>query len=400
MIIKKNMKRVVVLMLLLLFSTSCESRESNSDVDILRKIDTMSLEEKIGQMMMVGLDGYSINKESLRMIKEYHIGGFVILGKNIKDSETLLNLVNALKAKNKEKNSVPLLLSIDEEGGIVSRLPHPFVNLPSNNRVGSKNDEELARKLGVLQAKKLNYFGLNMNFAPVLDINSNLNNPVIGSRSYGNNPDLVSRMGIQTIKGIESEGIIPVVKHFPGHGDTSVDSHTSLPIVHHDIDRLTEFELIPFEEAVKHNVNVIMTAHILLPKIDNESPATLSKAIITDILRERLGFDGVVITDDLTMGAISKNYQLGEAVVKAILAGNDMVLIAHGEENRKQAVASLLSAVRSGKIPEKRIDESVYRILCLKNKYKLTDEIFEQEQNAAIEINNKINALLRKHFNH
>ena len=236
-----------------------------------------------------------------------------------------------------------------------------------------------------------------MDFAPVLDINSNPSNPVIGNRSFGSNVNIVTKLGIQTMKGIRSQNIIPVVKHFPGHGDTSVDSHLGLPSVNNDLKRLKNFELVPFAEAIKNNADAVMIAHILLPKIDSENPSSLSKIIITNILRKDLNFNGVIITDDMTMGAIIKNYNISEAAVKSVKAGTDIVLVCHGYDNEVAVIGALKNAVLKGDISKQCIDQSVYRILSLKKKYKLKDEIVNSVD--LVEINNKIYNLLKKYKN-
>jgi beta-N-acetylhexosaminidase len=217
---------------------------------------------------------------------------------------------------------------------------------------------------------------------------------VIGERAFGTTPEIVSKLGIQTMKGIQSQNVISVVKHFPGHGDTSVDSHVGLPSVNHDLDRLYNFELKPFASAIQNGADAMMIAHILLPKIDANHPASLSQTVITDILRNDLQFDGVVLTDDMTMGAIVTNYDLGEAAVKSINAGSDIVLVCHSLENEKQVIDALTSAVKAGTIPIDRVNESVYRILKLKQKYRLTDQ---QVDSVDIdEINSAVVRLLEK----
>lgn len=235
-------------------------------------------------------------------------------------------------------------------------------------------------------------FGFNMDFAPVLDINSNPKNPVIGDRAFGSELEIVRDLGIETMKGIQSGGIISVIKHFPGHGDTSVDSHIGLPTVEHDIERLNSLELVPFRDAIKDGADTVMVAHILLSKIDPDYPSSLSKTVITGILREKLGFKGVVISDDMTMGAIVENYEIGNAAIKAINAGSDIVLVAHGYDNSLAVINSIKEAVTNGIISEERLNESVYRILSLKQKYNITDDI---KDSIDIEgINNSIQEIL------
>lgn len=262
---------------------------------IEEQIKNMTLNEKIGQMVMVGLNGYAIDDGARMMIESYYVGGFVLFGHNIESSEQLLNLINSLKKSN-SKNKTPLFLSVDEEGGRVSRMPDEFKKLPANKTIAKVNSVEFSYKIGSILAEEVKSFGFNMNFAPVLDINSNPQNPVIGDRSFGSDEKIVSELGIQTMKGIQAGGIIPVIKHFPGHGDTSIDSHVDLPSLDNDMDRLKSFELVPFKGAIQNQADAVMVAHILLNKIDPQNPASMSKIIITDLLRKQLNFNGLIIT--------------------------------------------------------------------------------------------------------
>jgi beta-N-acetylhexosaminidase len=352
---------------------------------ITEQIKEMTLDEKIGQMIIAGIDGYEMNENEKGLIQNYHIGGFILFGRNIESPEQLRELNNSIKSAN-SASRIPLILSVDEEGGRISRIPKVIKNLPTNKAIGKINNEEFSYEIGLLLAEKVKAFGFNMNFAPVLDINSNPKNPVIGDRAFGSKVEVVSDLGVQTMMGIKFRGVVPVVKHFPGHGDTSVDSHVGLPSVDHDLERLKSFELIPFEKAINNGAESVMVAHILLPKIDADNPASLSSAVITDILRKQLNFEGVVITDDMTMGAITKNYDLAAAAVQAVKAGNDIILVAHKYENVLFTFHTLNKAVLDGIIEEERIDQSVYRILKLKQDYHLQDDAV---QSADIEKMNK-----------
>ena len=218
-----------------------------------------------------------------------------------------------------------------------------------------------------------------MDFAPVLDINSNPNNTVIGERAFGDNADIVTRLGIKTMEGIRDGGIIPVVKHFPGHGDTDVDSHYGLPIVTKTLDELNSLEFIPFKEAINNGADVVMISSIILSSIDSENPSTMSEKVMTDILRGDLGFDGVIATDDMTMAAIMDNYNLTDAVVMSIKSGADLVLVCHGYDNILNSILAVKDAVNSGIISEERIDESVDRILKLKEKYNVSNDAINTE---------------------
>lgn len=353
-------------------STNISEPSKQTKDTIEAMINNMTIEEKIGQMVIVGVEGDAISSNIQRMIQEYHVGGFIFMGKSVKNTTQLLKLVNDIKTTNSD-NETPLFLSIDQEGGRVDRLPDEFKEYPTNEEIGKINNKELSYNIGRAMAYEISSFGFNMDFAPVLDINSNPKNTVIGDRAFGTSSQIVSSLGVETMKGLRDSNVISVVKHFPGHGDTAVDSHVGLPKVNKDLRSLNSSELIPFREAIKNNVDGIMIAHILLPKIDSKYPATLSKVVISDILRGHMGFKGVVITDDMTMGAITKNYRVGDAAVQSINAGSDIILIAHDYSKGIDVINSIVSAVNNGNIKMDRIDESLYRILKLKEKYKLED---------------------------
>ncbi|CDO04248.1 Beta-hexosaminidase A precursor [Oceanobacillus picturae] len=354
-----------------------EMDSEESSVDALKeavqdKISSMTMEEKVGQMLMIGFEGTQVNDQTRNFMQENHIGGVILFERNITDSKQLLNLNRELKELNADSQDIPLFISVDEEGGVVSRMPPKIVNLPDSKEIGDLNNTELAYQVGEAIGERVNAFGFNVTMAPVMDVNSNPDNPIIGKRSFGDNKEIVSDMGVEEMKGIQSKGIIPVIKHFPGHGDTDMDSHLDLPVVHNSLESIREMELVPFQKAIDHQADMTMVAHILLPEIDNEYPSSLSKNVVTTMLREELRFNGVAITDDMTMGAILENYDIGDATVKAVQAGNDIVLVCHGDENKLKAVHSLTKAVESGTIKEERINESVERILLLKEKYNLS----------------------------
>jgi beta-N-acetylhexosaminidase len=344
----------------------------NQTKDISDVIAGMNLDEKIGQMVIAGISGTTINSNDKKLITQSKVGGFIFYGENLKTPQQTVQLLNQLKVEN-ATNPLPLLLSVDQEGGKISRLPGGLIPFPTNKEIGSINNTQFSYKIGTLLGKELKGFGFNLDYAPVLDINSNPNNPIIGDRSFGNNPELVSKLGIQTMKGIQSQTIIPTIKHFPGHGDTSVDSHLELPIVRKSLSDLKKLELIPFERAIDNGAEVVMVAHILLPKLDANFPASMSKKIITDLLRNQLQFGGVVITDDMTMKAITDHYNIGKAAVDSVNAGSDIILVAHDFNKIQTAISSIKKAVQNGEISEQRINDSVSRIIKLKRKYQLND---------------------------
>lgn len=337
------------------------------------QLNKMTLNEKIGQMIIAGFDGTSIDTNTQNLISKYKLSGLILYQTNVKDANQLVNLTNSIKTAN-SKNKIPLFISVDQEGGRINRMPTSIKDTPSARTIGNKNDEEYAYNIGKVIANELHVFGFNTDFAPVLDIQSNPDNTVIGDRSFGSSSSIVSKLGISMMKGIRSENLIPVVKHFPGHGDTSVDSHLELPLVLNDLTRLNKIELVPFKNAIKEYADMVMVAHILVQKIDPNYPASMSKPIITDLLRKKCGFGGVVISDDMTMGAIAKNYKLKDAAVRAVNAGCDIILVGHGMDNVITVYNSIYSAVKNHTISEDTINRSVYRILTLKNKYKINNK--------------------------
>ncbi|WP_342580568.1 beta-N-acetylhexosaminidase [Ureibacillus sp. FSL W7-1570] len=361
---------------------------------IANAVANMSLEEKIGQMVFAGFSGEQTNEHIKQLVVERKIGGIIFLKENLKSSRQITPLLNEVKNLN-SGNPYPLFLGIDQEGGSINRLPDEVAVLPSNHLIGLKNNAAYAYDFGRLLGKQLSAFGFNVDFAPVLDVNSNPNNPVIGNRAISNDPETVSNLGIQIMKGIQAENIISVIKHFPGHGDTSVDSHLALPVVNKSMNELKKMELLPFKNAIENGADAVMIAHILLPQIDQHYPASMSKTVITDLLRKNLGFDGVVITDDLTMKAITNQYSLEKAAISSVKAGSDIVLIAHHEEKIASVLNRLISAVERGEISEQQINESVIRILRLKEKYQLTHSSVEY---ASIEeLNKEIHTILDKY---
>ncbi|WML38177.1 beta-N-acetylhexosaminidase [Neobacillus sp. OS1-2] len=353
-------------------------------------ISKMSLEDKIGQMILAGISGTTMDTNTKKLLSQYHVGGIIFYKNNLETPAQTVQLINQLKKGN--SSNLPLFLGTDQEGGRVTRLPGGLVNFPPNTQIGKVNNPQFSYKVGTLLGQEVNEFGLNLDFAPVLDINSNPNNPVIGDRSFGDNPEVVSELGIQTMKGIQSQNIISTVKHFPGHGDTSVDSHLELPIVNKSLEELKKLELIPFERAIDHGADVVMVAHILLPQLDQTNPASMSKAVMTDLLRKQLGFTGVTITDDMTMGAITEHFDIGKAAVESVKAGSDIILVGHDYNNVVKIVSSLKTAVQNGEISVQRVNESIERIIQLKKKYNLKDATVEGAN--INELNRSINSLL------
>lgn len=269
-------------------------------------------------------------------------------------------------------SGIPLFISIDQEGGRVKRIKQGITDFPGNMAFGVVEDKELMNDAARILGIQLRLLGVNMNLAPVLDVNNNPRNPVINTRSFGSDPDIVSMMGIAYIKGLQDSKCISVGKHFPGHGDTDKDSHITLPEISYNIERLQKVEFIPFVEAINEEVECIMTAHISFPSIlNNNLPATLSDKFLNEILRKKMKFNGLIITDDLEMKAISEMMNIGEAAVKSIKAGADIVLISSHGNDLKKVARAIKEAVKSGYLSQERIDISVKRIIEMKLRYDI-----------------------------
>jgi beta-N-acetylhexosaminidase len=332
-------------------------------------IEQLSLAEKIGQMFACGLHGTEPSQEIIDVIQNYHIGGIIYFRRNIDTAAQVGNLSHGLQKIAKQHSDIPLFISIDQEGGMVARIDREITLSPGNMALGATRDIEGVFEAAIISGKELRTMGINMNFAPCIDINNNPLNPVIGVRSYGENAELVKEMGQAAIRGFQESGVSATVKHFPGHGDTDTDSHLGLPSINHDMQRLEELELVPFQGAIEEGVDAIMTSHVVFPAIESSGvPATLSHHVLTGLLRKKLGYKGLVVTDCLEMSAISEGIGTDEGAVRAVEAGADLILISHTYERQTNAIKALIQAVESGRISEQRIHESVERILHLKNK--------------------------------
>jgi len=335
-------------------------------------VKKLSLDIKIGQMIMAGFPSKHYDDNIEELIQDEKIGNFILFADNIGDKNEVVELTEGIQKKLQECTGIPGIISTDQEGGMVTRIHKGITVFPSNMAFAAANEEKSTFEEGKIEGEELRKLGINMNIAPVMDVNCNAKNPVIGCRSYGDDPENVSKLGIDLIKGLKEKGVIAVAKHFPGHGDTSIDSHLSLPVVNHDIKRLQEVELLPFKNAIGRGVDAIMSAHVLFPKVESEKvPATLSKKVLTGLLKNKMGFKGLIITDCMEMKAIADFYGSDKAAVKAIIAGADLICISHSKEVQKKCVKAIKAAVLNGEISQERIDESVKKILDIKCKYNI-----------------------------
>ena len=323
------------------------------------------LRRRLGQLLIGTFNGSSIPVEMRSLAREFDLGGIEFFSRlgNIESPEQLAEL--ALDVRNLGVE-LPAWVGIDQEGGRVARLRSPFTEWPPMAVLGRSGDVELARKFAAALAAELAVVGISIDFAPVLDIHTNPKNPVIGDRALGETPDIVSKLGRVIIDELQRAGVAACGKHFPGHGDTSTDSHLELPIIEHPPDRLRAVEFEPFRAAVDAGVAFIMTAHVLVTSIDEERPATLSRRIVKDILRDELRFDGVIVSDDLEMQAIANSYSPSDAAVAAVAAGCDALLMCGSGKKadvalQGQAIEALIHAVEDGRLPVKDVEAALDR---------------------------------------
>lgn len=320
-----------------------------------------------GQLAIAGFAGHSIPADLRLLAREFDLGGIILFARNVEAPEQVAEVARDAQALARE---LPLWVSTDQEGGRVARLKRPFTVWPPMMTLGRSGDERLAERFARALAAELRAVGISLDYTPVLDILTNTKNPVIGDRALAERAEDVAKLGTVIIRTLQEEGIAACGKHFPGHGDTSTDSHHELPIVEHPPDRLDRVELVPFRAAIEADVASIMTAHILVPAIDDQRPATLSPRLIDGVLKRELGYRGLVVTDDLDMKAISARYGTPEAVVAAIAAGCDAVLLCGADQAvQAAAIEAVIHAVEDGTLPFKRVEDALLRHRRVKERF-------------------------------
>jgi beta-N-acetylhexosaminidase len=318
-----------------------------------------ALRRQIGRLLIAGFDGHQLPAELRALAREFSLGGIILFARNVVEPEQVAEL--AFEASRLDPE-LPLWVSIDQEGGRVARLKAPFTEWPPMATLGRSGDVALAERFARALAGELKAVGITLDYAPVLDVHTNPKNPVIGDRALGDNAADVARLGVAIIRALQAEGMAACGKHFPGHGDTSSDSHHELPLVEHPPDRLREVEFSPFRAAIEAGVSAIMTGHVLVPALDESRLATLSRRIVTGILREELGYQGVIFTDDLDMQAIAGTYAVPSAAVMAVEAGCDGVLICGGDQTTQAAaIEALIHAVEDQRLQVTAIEDSLKR---------------------------------------
>jgi beta-N-acetylhexosaminidase len=324
------------------------------------------LRQKLGQIFIVGCQGETLTPDEKLVFEEYAFGGFILFKQNCRSAEQISDLCRSLW---NTAADAPPFLAIDQEGGRVHRLPEPFTHFPPAEEIGNSGDTELAYQCGRSAAAELALVGLNLNFAPVLDVNSNPANPIIGDRAFGRTPEQIIEMSSAWMHGLRAGGVIPCGKHFPGHGETERDSHLELPVLEKPLDQLRKVELPPFVHACRNGIETLMTAHVRFTALDRELPATLSEAIVTGLLRHQLGYDGVVFSDDMEMKAVSANFPPAEAAALALGAGVDVLLFCHELTNAVDAFESVCALAENDPSLRAKIAASVRRITGLKRQF-------------------------------
>ena len=349
--------------------------------------DAMTLEEQIGQLLVVGFHGTLVPHTLRELIERYHVGNIILFSRNIQNTYQLLELTHSLQeiAQAAGQRS-PLLIMLDQENGMVRRLGQGATIFPGNMALGAIGSEQIAYDIAQATGHELRALGINMNLAPVVDVNNNPANPVIGVRSFGEDPQQVARLAVASMKGYQAAGVVSNLKHFPGHGDTSVDSHLALPTIPYTLERLEQVELVPFRSCIQAGADSVMIAHIYFPALmqDEALPATVSPAIIQGLLREQLGFNGVIISDCMEMNAITRTIGVERGTVMALQAGIDLVLISHIYERQLAGLAAIQAAIQAGQLSRETIHLAAERVLRLKERYLSWDTALSSTLSAEV----------------
>ncbi len=326
-------------------------------------MNTQSIRHRLGQRLAVGFEGETIPEEYRQLIREYQVGNVILFKRNVKSPEQTRRLCDELRALVIEETGIPPYIMVDEECGSVSRLADIGVKTPCAMAIGATGDPGNARTVARIIGRELRKLGINMNLAPVLDCLTHPDNMVCGNRCFAVSPEDVSRYGIAYIEGLKEAGVTGCGKHFPGHGDTATDSHLALPTIHKSLAELEHNELVPFRAAISAGVGAIMSAHIVFPALDSGCPATVSRPILTGLLREKLGFDGLIISDGMEMKAVFDLYGIADGTLRALKAGVDIALVCHSAEQAAEAMDGFERAYSDGVLSEENLETHYQRIL-------------------------------------
>lgn len=383
------MKKTICFFLLLVITVSSAScsvpffeKEPTVEEQIDQVISSMTLDEKVGQLFVFSIPGTELDSQTLSFLRQTHAGNIILYQDNIKDRQQTFELNRSLQQEIISNTSAPAFIGVDQEGGAVVRVTDGATEFTSAMGVAATGDPSNAETVGNYMGEELRNLGFNIDFAPDVDMNTNPANPIIGTRSYGDNYETVVSFSEGMIKGIQAQQVLACVKHYPGHGAANADTHTGLVTVDKTIDELRQSDLVPFEWAIKNGTDGIMTAHISYPNVhDTTEPATMSEYFLKDLLRDEYGFQGLVITDSVSMGAITDNYSMSEAAVTALCSGADMVVMggagttASTLESQLEAYNAVLEGIKNGSVSHADIYDKVYRVLYYKHRYGLFEYI-------------------------
>lgn len=356
-------------------------------------VDKLTIEEKVGQMIMVGMDTANVVDKIDDLILKYKVGGVLLYKKNFSSYDELIDLVNYIK-KLSTANKIPLFIAIDQEGGRVNRMPSDFKNLPSANKLAKAKNLDIVKQAGSITGEILNDVGINFDFAPVLDIKRFDDHQAIGDRAFSEDIEEVTKCGIAYMKQLQNQNIVSVVKHFPGHGATTKDSHFILPVIKEDIEKLEKEDMTPFKEAIKDGADAVLVSHLNVKNVTGKYPASMSKKFITEYLRKKFRFNGLIVTDDMRMKGVQLLYGKNRPIIKAFEAGNDIIVFKYS--NNEKVIEKIIENVKKEKIEETKINRSVTRILKIKEKYNINNNEIEKNANIVEKVNNKIDDLSKK----
>jgi beta-N-acetylhexosaminidase len=333
-------------------------------------LDLTEINRKVGQLFMAGIPGPDMDRDTEILIRDFNPAGIILFSRNILDPLQLAGLCRDLQAAAMKYHGIPLFIAVDQEGGRVARLKEPFSIFPGNEAIGNdENPLQRAKEFAFITAVEMKLVGLNMNFAPVLDVRKGEPEKHLAGRTFSDNHRTTARLGSNVIKTLQENGIMAVAKHFPGLGQACTDPHFHLPVIRSDMNDLIKINLPPFKSAIRARVSGIMTSHAIYPALDPENPATLSPDILTGLLRDKMGFNGLIITDDLEMGAITGKHDLARGALQSFEAGADILLVCKEQQKVLEGIDLIRKKILSEKIPGDRPDQSYARIMRLKMKY-------------------------------
>ncbi len=357
---------------------------SNRHLIFIRRNDAiLFMIDKIGQLFIIGIRDKTLSSDEAEFIVQNNIGGVILFDRNIESPQQVHSLVKSIQIlRHQTKNKLPLFISIDMEGGRVARLKTPFTQWPPLETIGKLDSTSVAFRFALAMGMELKAVGINLDFAPCVDVLTNSKNVLIGDRSLSANPEQVAKLASALVRGYIKSGVIPCAKHFPGHGNTIIDSHDDLPIEDVDLDRLHMVELVPFKKVFRARLDMVMTAHIKFPKVDPDWPVTLSEKFLKEILRQDLRYRGLIIGDDLDMKALTNHFKTEEIPVRAFQAGCDIMLYCNNFESPRLAIEALHKAAKDHKISARQIDESYNRVLALKKDMLIQPDLEDWSKSA------------------